>query len=395
MKLSLKEKLSGLLIAIFFYGAIMSIILILYAFKFRLNGWLMYTIVLAGYVWADTTLLNNELTSIIGIFVAKGINILFLILYFMIRFHSYAWNEGVKSKLVTLLISAVIILIYWAVNKYEDKKNMVMAMIMFSFAVLLYGYVGLRGDYNNYIRDDIYDLAIEVDKVEEMLESDVDFKEISSALSSINYDDFGRIERYYINGNIDSFYRYVINTPMTIAYYKELGWENRAFLKIICSRFRSNLLSLYDYGKGEFTPRKLRKFFEHQQRYALAYPEGVKPGVHSLIYEWSRKKDDVSRELMLFSLGDVDFTKLQEIEKIRGKLDLSYYIINFDKYDRTVMWNVFIAYKNSTGEHKQEIFNGLQSLYFKGEYRQIMIDIAQDDEELKELVDMFEAIYRD
>ncbi|WBW95901.1 hypothetical protein [Oceanirhabdus sp. W0125-5] len=401
--MNLKEKYSGLLIALFYYGAIMSVIFILNGLKFSSKGWMLNIIMLGGYVFADTTLLNSESLKIQGILLAKGINFIFLIMFFFITLHflplserlSFALEIGLKSLLITLFISVVITLIYWKVNEYEDRRNTVLVMVMFCFAAVLYGYIGLRMNFNNYVRAEIFNLGMELQKVNSMLKNDVDFQEILSELRDIENEILDPIEKDYINGGMDSFKKRV-NTYMWSEWKDNSGEVNREFYEIICSRFTYNLWQFYD--EKIITPTKVKKFLKKQEKYNRAYPwrveEGVKPGVHNLIYEWSKGYDTVSRELLLLSLGYVDFSEIEEIEKTRGNINLYEAIINYDKfddYDGMIIWEIFKGYKNSNGENKQEIEKGLKSIYLKKDYKELMIELAQRDEDFKELLDKFEG----
>ncbi|WBW95900.1 hypothetical protein [Oceanirhabdus sp. W0125-5] len=400
MVLNLKDKLVNISRILCYYGIIMFIMFMLSGLLLILNDIMMNTILLALYIWADITIFNNEFVSVTEILLAKVINIVILILLFVIKAHPYKWRPEGIGIFFPLVISGVIILIYWGFNKYEDSRNRVIAVVMFGFAVLLYSYVGLRADYNNYIRKNIYKLGMEVKKIDEMFENDVELEKIISTVRiNIDFNLLANLNEHYIKGFTNSFQRSSILSPIGAADIYNVGNEDREFLEIINKRFKSNIWRLYDYGEMKVTPSKLRKFFEYQQRYPWAYPrggepglQGVEPGLHNLIFEWSKENDQVSRELLLFSLGYVDFNKLEEVEKKRKRIDLSRMIINFDKYDISIMWSVFYGYQNAHGESKLEIEKGLQSLYSKDKYREMMIQIAKDDVNVKELLDKFERI---
>ncbi|MCM1990684.1 hypothetical protein [Oceanirhabdus seepicola] len=393
MNLSFKDKVSDGFRILCYYGLIMFMVFLLSGLNFSLNGWVMNGVVLAGYMWADITLLKNELIGIIGIFLGKVMNILLFVLYFATKFHSFKSILEWRGILFAIFSSAILILMYWRINKKEENKNVVLVLLSFFLGVVLYGYVGLRCDFNNHIKDEIFNLGMEVQKVERMLKDEADLDEITSALNNIDFKVLDRIDRYYLDGNNYPFKKNpMLTTVMSRLYYNNpynSGWENREFLKIICSRYKNNIWKFYD--EEEFTPRKVRTFFKEQDKYTWVYPKDVKPGVHNLIYEWSKEDYyEVYKELMLIALASVDFTKLEEVEKIRGKLDLYEEIVNFNNYDSYIMWCVYNGYKNSYGENKEEIEKGLIHLYSKEKCKELMDQIADHNEEFKELLDKFE-----
>lgn len=93
---------------------------------------------------------------------------------------------------------------------------------------------------------------------------------------------------------------------------------------------------------------------------------------------------------MLYSLPSVDFDKFEELEIKRGKIDLYKIIKEYKDYDRTTLRRLFYEHEKISGEHKQKIEKGLQSLYLNEDYRESMIKIAEHDGYVKELMDKFE-----
>ncbi len=143
MKSDFKDIVRSLGEELIYYGIIMFLTYILVGLHLRLDGWILNTLVLFGYMWGDISTLKNGLGGIKVIYLAKVINLILLIIFFRFIYSPDSMDYRRIGLMFPLLVSSVIIFIYWLFNNHEDYRNSILVVTMFCFGIVTYGYIGL------------------------------------------------------------------------------------------------------------------------------------------------------------------------------------------------------------------------------------------------------------
>ncbi|MCM1990685.1 hypothetical protein [Oceanirhabdus seepicola] len=400
MKFNIRDEVRSLIEILMHYGIMIIIVFLLSRLGASPEGWLMNILLLMGYMWIDIYLLNKNLIDKKEIIFAKCINVIVLL---VISNYCYGFHV-----FLTLGISIVITLLYWIITKKDNTINWLVIIVLLILGIVAHGYIELSRDRNNSLRDSLEYYANEINKISERMENEDSYYE--DALNDIAYLEwfyFYKIQENVINGRGAASSNNSSITPMVILEVKNDRNPNREILRVVCNRFLMKVSILLQ--DKNITRREARQFFKEQDRKAYLYPSAKGEDFNGIFYKWIKEYDNsrdedykqihydqnTSLELPLLMMGELDFEKLEELEKDRGKIKLDEIISKFDQYDWMILESIFNAYKNSKGDHKQEIENGLMDVYYKGDYRELMIEMAKHDEDFKDLVELFRGNYMD